>query len=222
MRRIAAALFVVSIYACSVTVLDVGANDSVVTPTRDAAVDVLEASSDAALTLEQRLAAACREPPGSYDPYPSARDLTARLVGTWFVCDPPDAAGGAGADISPIQDSAGVVVRFDGDGGWTLLDWTDAHDGFFFAGRPDNRGTVRYHVNVDRDAGVGIDGGPDADAAIPSDISRDDPTPRNGIVVYLDRENGPDPQIFVFTKNPRQMTAAEQGSDRSASYVPVE
>lgn len=195
--------------ACRVIPLDVGDDPSPV----DAGSDAAEASDVTApmlpATLAERLRARCAEQPGPDDPYVSARELTARLVGRWFNCDPPER--------SPIQDGLRDGVAFDADGRWALLVWNDARDALDRSTSDTQHGVVRYHAFTDPDAGTAAEGGVGS-----SDVARDDPGLRNGLVVYLDR-SGPDPQSFTFGRAPRQMTAVELGpSALRARYVPVD
>jgi hypothetical protein len=198
--------------ACRVTPLDVGMDRPVEHDARDepeaAAPDAPEA--DAALTLEERLRAACAEDPGPSDDYFSGAELTARLVGRWFNCDP--------STSSPIQDGDGDGIVLAADGTWALLSWnttrSDLDAAWTTAGQ---HGTFRYHFFVDSEAGAAADSG-----IVSSDIARDDTKNRTPLVVYLDRAGSPDGFNHTFSKKPRQMTVVESASALRARYVPVD
>jgi hypothetical protein len=196
--------------SCKVSALDVG-DDPAETGTDTATPEPDASDEDASRpkTLEQRLLALCAQEEGKVDPYFSAADLSTHLVGTWFLCDKPD--------MSPLQDGDGTGFRFDATGGWASLAWNEAHTELLPQVGQDYAGKIRCHV-------LAADAGASADAGTPSrDIDCNDPTPRNGVLVYLDRSyGGPDPERFDFTRDPRGMRVSENDSPLSARYVKVE
>lgn len=196
--------------ACRVSALEVGAEG-------DAGADapapppVSDAGEEDAhtQTLEERLKALCALGEGKVDPYFSALELTQHLTGTWFECDPPD--------VSPLQDGDGVGMAFDGQGHWATLTWNDAKTRLTPMDGVDHSGNLRCYI-LATDAGASADAGTES-----RDIACTDPTPRNGILVYLDRSyGGPDPQRFDFTREPAGMRASENDSPYTAWYVKVE
>lgn len=198
--------------ACRVTPLDVG--DDRPAPqdepdARDGAVPELDAS-EAAPTLEQRLRARCAEEPGRLDDYFSGAELTARLVGRWFNCDP--------AAASSFQDGDGDGIEFTSDGRWVFLFWNAGRNGFDGTWTtPLQYGAYRYYFFVDSEAGAAADGGVQSGG-----VALDDTKDRTPLVVYLDRPGTPDGNNLTFSKGPRQMTVVESASALRARYVPID
>ncbi|MBX3191921.1 MAG: hypothetical protein KF819_33330 [Labilithrix sp.] len=202
--------------ACRVTPLQVGEDPPDLGPdVPDAsAPDVHVVDAGAPLTFEEKLRARCAEEPGQNNAYYSALELTQRIVGRWFLCDP--------ASMSSLNDDEGDGFAFDADGTWAVLRFDDARGALVPETKDDyNFGKVRYHSFADADAGAAADAG-----VVSQDVARDDPRPRTSLVVYLDRRGmglGPDPHGFAFSKNPRQMEVVEYGpSPLRARFVPVD
>jgi hypothetical protein len=164
--------------------------------------------AEAAPTLEETLRARCAEPAGPSDGYFSGADLTARLVGRWFNCEP--------AESSPIQDGDGAGIAFLADGTWALLDWSASRERLDAATSPSSHGTYRYYFFVNADAGTAADAG-----VTSGDVARDDTKSRTPLVVYLDR-TGTDGFNFTFSTTPRQMMVVESASALHAHYVPID
>lgn len=193
--------------ACRVPPLDIGAEGDA-GPEEAAPSPPLDApSSDTNRgSLAEDLAKLCARGEGRVDPYFSALELTQHLAGTWFGCDK--------AADSPLQDGDGVGMMFDGQGHWAIVSWNAEKTALVTDDVVDHSGTLRCYI-------LAADGGASADAGTESrDISCTDPTPRNGILVFLDRTyGGPDPSRFDFTRDPTGMRASENDSSLTARYV---
>jgi hypothetical protein len=194
---------------CSPTPLDVGsaAAPSSTSDARSPPAPAVDAAS--AVTLDAQLRAVCAAASGPADRYDSAAQLTSRLTGRWFACY-------AAAD-APLESGAGF--SFDGAGHWSMLDWNAGHDGFVEATDSVRSGAVRFLAFADADAGAGAsDGGTSSQF-----VALDDPTPRGGLFVYLDRDSASSiVEQIDFEREPRKMDLREAGPRGSAGYlVPV-
>jgi hypothetical protein len=204
----------VALVACAAS-LDLGTNDvgPAAGPPDDAGTPA-EAAPPAP-TLEERLRARCNEAHGQRDPYRSAAELLSKLTGRWYLCTAPA--------VSPLgQDGIELLP----DAGWHRLVWPDApHDSLVAADTPQERGGLRCVAFADPDAGAGLDGGPGADAGTSTaEVPCDDPTPRQGIFVYLEPESGPTHVLSIeLEQSPKRQLASEVGpSSETAELVPAD
>ncbi len=191
--------------SCSVRSVDLGAD----VPAVDAAPPTVDAREEPITdagpsTLEARLRALCKAPSGPADRYASARALTERLVGQWYLCDDPA--------LSPLGDPPAVSVGADGQ--WWALRFDAAREALVRSTDADEQGTFEY-----AEAAIG----PDAGYAGPRLVARDDPTSRNGLFVTLRRGVSTDIVMVVeFETAPRRMLLRSAGpSKNSAFYVAV-
>lgn len=149
---------------------------------------------------------------GTVDRYFSAKDLADRLYGAWVQCPTTYAS-----PLPCAPEGAVWGIRFDPDGTYVMLGGA-TFDRLAESPEPCGRGLYTLCARVEPDSSISHEAGaPDTGTTL--EVARDDATPRAGIDVHLEPNEGPfDVELVDFESAPRRLFLREVGPVDSRAY----